>query len=111
MAVLKRILGQSSPGATTPFDLYTVPSGKQTTISSVVVCNRSPTQPLQFRLSAAPSGAAEVLAQELFYDVQIEPRDSFIAVLGITLAATDKVRGQSNLANASFSLFGAEEDL
>ena len=36
-----KVLGQVAPSATTATTLYTVPNLAQTTISSLVVCNRS----------------------------------------------------------------------
>ena len=110
MAVTKRILGQNAPGGTTLTDLYTVPSGKQATTSSLVVCNRIAAL-ARFRISVAASGVADAPLQYLFYDVALEGNDTFVATIGLTLAASDKVRCQTDLANLSFSLFGAEEDV
>ena len=36
-----KVLGQQAPAGTTETILYTVPTATQTTISSIVVCNRS----------------------------------------------------------------------
>ena len=36
-----KVLGQSAPAATTETVLYTVPDMTQTTISSIVICNRN----------------------------------------------------------------------
>ena len=36
-----KVLGQQAPSGTTETILYTVPTATQTTISSIVVCNRS----------------------------------------------------------------------
>jgi hypothetical protein len=110
MAVTKRVLGQSAPSATTLTDLYTVASAKMTTISSLVVCNRSAT-PTSYRLSVAPSGAADALSQYQFYDVAIDGNDSHVMTIGETLAATDKIRCYATLATLTFSAFGAEEDV
>ena len=35
-----KVLGQQAPAGTTETILYTVPAATQTTISSIVVCNR-----------------------------------------------------------------------
>lgn len=110
MAVTKRILGQSSPSATTLTDLYTVASAKQTTVSSIAITNRSST-PTTFRLSAAPSGAADALSQYFAYDEPIAGTATIILTIGLTLAATDKLRVYTALANLTFSLFGQEEDV
>ena len=102
-----KVLGQSAPGAASLTDLYPVPGATGTAVSSVSVCNRSAT-PTTFRLSVAPAGAADANSQYLYYDVPIAGNDTFVATLGITLAATDKVRCYATLATLSFSLFGVE---
>ena len=110
MAVTKRILGQNAPTATTLTDLYTVGTSKQTTISSIVICNRSAVA-TSFRIAVAPSGEADAVKHYTYYDTPIPGNDSLIATLGKTLAATDKIRVYATLATLSFSLFGAEEDV
>jgi hypothetical protein len=102
-----KVLGQNAPAATVLTDLYTVPGGTGVAVSSVTVCNRSAT-PTTFRLSVAPAGAADATSQYVYYDVPIAGNDTFVATLGITLAATDKVRCYATLATVSFSLFGVE---
>lgn len=102
-----KVLGQSAPGAASLTDLYTVPGATSAAVSSVTVCNRSAT-PTTFRLSVAPAGAADAVAQYLYYDVPIAGNDTFVATVGLTLAATDKVRCYATLATVSFSLFGVE---
>ena len=36
-----KVLGQAAPAATTETVLYTVPDMSQTTVSSIVICNRN----------------------------------------------------------------------
>lgn len=107
MADTLKVLGQSAPSATTLTDLYTVPASTKVAVSSLVVCNRS-AAPVTFRASVAPAGAADATSQYLYYDVLLAPNDTFVATIGITLAATDKVRVYGSTANLSFSLFGVE---
>jgi hypothetical protein len=107
MANTYKILGQSKPAAATSTDLYAVPAQKSATISTITVCNQSATA-TSFRISVAVAGAALDPIQYLYYDVAIAGNDTFVATLGITLAATDKVRVYATLATLSFNLFGAE---
>ncbi len=107
MADTLQVLGQSNPSATTLTDLYTVPGATATTTSSLVVCNRSATA-TSFRVSVAVAGAADSNEQYLYYDVPIPGNETFSAVLGLTLAATDVVRVYATLATLSFNLFGVE---
>jgi hypothetical protein len=102
-----KVLGQSAPAATTLTDLYTVPAATSVTSSSIVVCNRGTTT-AKFRVSVAIAGAVDANAQYLYYDRSLPANDTFTATLGITLAATDKVRVQADTANCSFNLFGVE---
>lgn len=107
MAQTPKTLGQSAPGATTETDLYTVPSATAVVASSVVVCNRGGSA-TTFRVSVAVGGGATANKDYLYYDVAIAANDTFAATLGITLAATDKVKVYAGNANLSFSLFGVE---
>ena len=107
MAVTYKSLGQAAPLATTETDLYTVPGATSAVTSSLVVCNRGATA-TTFRVSASVGGGATANKDYLYYDVSIPAGDTFIATVGITLAATDKVRVYAGNANLSFSLWGSE---
>ena len=102
-----KILGQSSPSATTSTDLYTVPAATSTVCSSISICNRGGTQ-TTFRVSISPAGAAIANKDYLYYDVTLAGNDTFIATIGVTLATTDKIRVYSGNANLSFQIFGTE---
>ena len=107
MANVYKILGQSSPSATTSTDLYTVPATTSTVCSSLSICNRGGT-PTTFRVSISPAGAAIENKDYLYYDVTLAGNDTFIATIGVTLATTDKIRVYSGNANLSFQIFGTE---
>jgi hypothetical protein len=102
-----KILGQSSPSATTETDLYTVPAATSTVCSSVSICNRGTTQ-TTFRVSISQGGAATTNKDYLYYDVTLAGNDTFIATIGVTLAATDKIRVYSGSSNLSFQVWGTE---
>lgn len=102
-----KVLGQVDPLATTLTDAYTVPAGTTVILSSIIVCNRSAVA-TSFRISIAVAGAADDPKQYLYYDVAITGNNSFSAVLGITLAATDVIRVYATLATLSFNIFGVE---
>lgn len=95
---------QSRPAAATVTDLYTVPAATNTVVSSVVVCNTSAT-PTTFRIAVAPLGAVDALSQYLYYDLTIAGNDTFIATIGMTLIATDKVRVYAAAATLTFTMF------
>jgi hypothetical protein len=106
MANVYKILGQSSPSATTETDLYTVPAATSAVCSSISICNRGATQ-TTFRVSISQGGGATANKDYLYYDVTLAGNDTFIATIGISLA-TDVVRVYSGNASLSFQLFGTE---
>jgi hypothetical protein len=107
MAETRKILGQSNPGAASLTDAYTVPASTQVVGSSIVICNRSAT-PTSFRVSVAVGGATDDNKQYLYYDLPIAGNDTFIATIGFTLGAADKIRVYATLATLTFNIFGVE---
>lgn len=102
-----KILGQVAPLATTETVLFTVPAATVAVVSSIVICNRSAVV-VTFRVSASLGGGATATKDYLYYDVLLPPNDTFIATVGITLAAADVMRVYASTANLSFNLFGEE---
>lgn len=100
-------LGQSNPAVNTLTTLYTVPSATSTTVSSVVICNQS-SSPSTFRLSTAIAGAADTIAQYLYYNQVIAANSTFVATVGITLATTDVIRVYASNSTMSFIAYGVE---
>lgn len=102
-----KVLAQSAPSATTLTDIYIVPGGTSTVVSTLAVCNRS-SAAVTYRVSIAIAGAANTNSQYIIYDATVQGGDSVLYTLGISLAATDVVRVYAGDGNLSFSLFGAE---
>lgn len=107
MAQTYKVLGQSDPSAATLTDLYTVPAATETVVSSIIIANRSGTG-TTFRLAIAPAGAADANQHYIARDVTISGNAVFEFTIGITLAATDKIRVYATLATVSFNAFGSE---
>jgi hypothetical protein len=107
MAATYKVLGQSSPSATTATTLYTVPSSTSTIVSTLVVCNRD-TASATFRIAVRPAGASLSNQHYIIYDSSIASNDSVTFTLGITLATTDVITIYASTANFSFSAFGSE---
>lgn len=107
MAETFKVLGQSRPAAATLTAAYTVPAATSTVVSSIVINNTSATATTA-RVSVAIAGAADALSQYVYYDLSIPGNDTFIATVGLTLAATDVVRVYATLATLNFHLFGSE---
>jgi len=102
-----KILGQADPLAATPTDLYVVPGATSAVISSIIACNRG-SATIQIRIWGAIAGIATANKQYWFFDLAVLKRSSLPIVLGVTLAATDVIRVQTDIATASFNVFGAE---
>lgn len=109
-SVVYKVLGQSAPIGATPTDLYTVPAGRETIISSITVANRS-TDLAEFRVSISVGGAGTSNKDYLYYNVPLPGKDTFIATVGLTLSATDVVRIYASGVggdNLTFQVFGSE---
>lgn len=102
-----KVLGQSAPSATTATTLYTVPDLTQTTVSSLVICNRAGSGGT-FRVSIHVAGAGADNKQYLFYDQSINANTTQTVVIGMCLNQTDVVKVYASSADFSFNLFGVE---
>ena len=102
-----KVLAQSNPSADTLTDIYTVPASTSTTVSSIIVSNRSGSAST-FRISVAVGGAADSNEQYTHYDVAITGNNTYIATIGMTLATTDIIRVYAGDATLSFNIFGVE---
>jgi hypothetical protein len=107
MAETIKVLAQSNPGAAVLTDIYTVPALTSTVVSSVVVCNESST-PSTFRIAIAVGGAADDPKQYLYFDLSFPGNETFIATIGITLAAGDIIRVRAGTGNFAFTVLGEE---
>jgi hypothetical protein len=107
MAEVIKILAQADIGASLT-DLYTVPAATSAVISSIVIANRSGGT-RTFTLKAAPGGAADATPHNIYPGVQLTKNNTFVATIGMTLAATDKLRVVADAVGAlSVTVFGTE---
>jgi len=105
----KKILGQLSPADTNEGTLYTVPGSKETVISSVSICNYTATD-RKFRVRVKVAAAGDADKEWLYYDQVAAANDTYIATVGLTLAAGDLIKIRSDAANAlAFQVFGDEK--
>ena len=102
-----KVLAQSAPSATTATDVYTVGSGVETVISTIIIANRAATAGT-FRLSVRPNGASQTNAMYCAYDVPIAANDSTTLTLGITMDAADVLTAYCSSADMSINVFGTE---
>ena len=102
-----KVLAQSAPSATTATDVYTVGSGVETVISTIIIANRAASAGT-FRLSVRPNGATQTNAMYCAYDVPVAANDSTTLTLGITMDAADVLTVYCSSADMSVSVFGTE---
>ena len=102
-----KVLAQSAPAATTATDVYTVGSGIETVVSTIVIANRANTAGT-FRLSVRPNGASQANQHYIAYDVPIAANDSTTLTLGITMDAADVLTAYCSSADMSVNVFGTE---
>jgi hypothetical protein len=107
MAQAHKVLGQSSPSATTLTTLYTVPSSTQAVCSSLTICNTA-SSATTYRVAIRPSGATVATQHYIAYDAALPANDTVTLTLGIALAATDVVSVYAGATGVAFSAFGVE---
>lgn len=107
MAITYKVLAQSAPSATTNTDVYTVGAGKQTTISTITVCNRGTTA-ATYRIAVRPDAATLANQHYVAYDATVGPKDTVTWTIGITADASDVVTVYASSADLSFNIFGVE---
>lgn len=114
MASTYKCLAQNAPSAATATSIYTVPASTSTVISSFIAHNTSTTATDTFKLAIRVANAADNIKQYIYggntasTGLAVTPLDTFVANIGITLAATDQVYIYSTNGTMSFSLFGTE---
>ena len=101
-----KVLGQTNPSAITNTNLYTVPSGASTIISTISICATSGTD--AYRISVVPNGESLSTKHYIAYDAGIDSQDTIVLTLGLTLSAGDVISVYAASSNLAFSAFGTE---
>lgn len=107
MAITYKILGQVNPVANTATTLYTVPSSKNTVVSSIAICNQSSTA-AQFDIAVRQGGDTLSAKQYINFQTALPGNDTITISMGMTLATTDVVTVNSTTSTVSFNIFGSE---
>jgi len=102
-----KVLGQLDPSATTTTVLYTVPDLAQTTVSSLVICNRTGSA-ITFRVSVHVANASANDKQFLFFDESLAATTTRTVVIGMCLSQSDVLKVYASAVDVSFNLFGVE---
>lgn len=108
MANTYKVLGQANPSTTANTNIYTVPSGTSTVISTLHVANVVSGE-VTCRIYVRIGGATAAAANAIAFDVKVATQSIFAITTGMTLGPGDIVTVSCNTANAlTFTLFGSE---
>jgi hypothetical protein len=108
MAFGYKILGQSAPTNTSNANVYTVPTGRETIVSSIAVANVTNTDAI-YEIYIRANGATAAASNALVFDATATKNSTTIIQAGITLSAGDIITVQSGTGNAiTFHVFGTE---
>lgn len=107
MAITYKVLGQEVPAANVQTTVYTVPSGANTVVSTINICNLLTTN-AYFRIAVQPANASIVSKHYIAYDAPLPGSDSIALTIGVTLGTTDVISATSTTGNVAFNVFGTE---
>ena len=108
MANTYKVLGQAAPTSTANVNLYTVPSGTATVVSTIHVANVTGTD-ATVSIYVRVAGATAIDANALAKTVTVAKNSVFALTEGITLSAGDIITVATGTANAiTFHAFGSE---
>lgn len=109
MATNYKVLGQLSLTAGTRTLLYKVPSNAQAVVSSIIVTNVG-SDDVSFDVFVAINGEEYGPKQYIYCALPLEGQETFVATIGLTLAANDEIRVAAVVSSGSvaFNLFGSE---
>ena len=102
-----RCLGQLEPTAANESLLYTVATGRQCNIDSIACCNQGVATTVKIAVRIA--GAASDPSQYIYYDLALQPNDTFVHRGPTRLGTLDEVWVESASGDVSFTAFGEEE--
>ena len=100
-------LGQSRPAAATNTTLYTAPAVTTTIVSSILVANIGADADLM-RIFAVPSGGVTGVGNAIYYDVELQNRDTALITAALTLDTGDFVVVYSRDGDLTFTVSGLE---
>lgn len=109
----ENIGGQGTPGSTVeiiePQILYTVPAGKQATVTSIYATNHDSVE-RTYDLAVVPVGETLSLKHHIRWDMPISPFDFDTTSAKLTLSEGDKIYVfPSTINKVGFTAFGVEK--
>lgn len=108
MAFYYKTLGQAAPADSNNADVYTVASGRQAIVSSIVICNTTGSA-ATFRVFQRIDGATAATSNAIAYDTSVAANSTTTIEVKITLDASDVLTVRSGTGNAlTFTVNGSE---
>lgn len=114
MTTVYKVLGQVSSNISTLTTLYTVPAATSAVVSTITISDVGGIGH-NFSVAIAVAGASDDPKQYLYGSstagIYMDAGDTFVATVGLTLAAGDVVKVRNITAGSSraaFQLFGSE---
>jgi len=109
MATRYKTLGQSKPSATTNTTLYTVPTAKESVVSTIAIANDSASA-TAYRVAISTS-ASPTASQWLVYGATCPANDTVFLTIGVSIEAARQIVVWAGAANLIFHAFGSEGDV
>lgn len=102
-----KILGQANPTGNTITDVYTVPVGTSTVVSTISICNQD-ANAATFSVLVRQNGATANNRQYINYQTPVPGHDTVSITMGMTLGANDSISVNVSTATISVNIFGSE---
>jgi len=112
--VAYKILGQIQPSSTSNVDLYAVPAGSETVVSTLHLSNTAAVSSRVSVYARKFDGTLEAagIGNSLFSNVLVSPGQPVSLTVGITLAENDTITVATETSNTvTFHAFGSENTL
>ena len=107
MAIVYKVLGQVNPTANVMTQLYSVPIGANTIISTLAICNQNGAA-TSFSVAVQPGGVGVTAPNYIMYNTPLAGYDTITLTMGITLGSTDSVSVNAFSSTTSITAFGSE---
>lgn len=88
--------------------LHTVPTATNSIAASIIVCNRT-AGALTFDIAVVPGGGGfQNVKNFIYFEHAIPAKETFVATIGVGLAATDEIVVKGSASGLSFTFTGPE---
>jgi hypothetical protein len=106
MAIAYKVLGQSNPTAVTTTQLYVVPTGANTIVSTLAICNQATATTVN--VAVIPGGGTLTSQNYIMYNTALAANDTITLTMGMTMGTFDVLSVSAGSSTVSFTAFGSE---